>query len=211
MSRIRVVFADDQALIRAGLEALLKSLPGIELVRSAADAQTVLDHLAIDRPDVLVSDIRMPGMSGIALTQTLRQQRMSTPVLLLTTFEDPTLFLQARKAGAQGFLLKDTSPDVLLEAIITLHQGGTMFEPRATHGLLGPTPQPPMSAADLGLSVREVEILRLMAGGYANKEIASATHLAEGTIKNYVSEIMAKLDCTDRTRAVLKAIAQRVI
>lgn len=211
MSRIRVVFADDQALIRAGLEALLRSLPGIELVRTAADAQAVLDHIDGDQPDVLVSDIRMPGLSGIALTQRLRQLRIMVPVLLLTTFEDPSLFLQARKAGAQGFLLKDTSPEVLLEAILTLHHGGTLFEPRATNALPGPTPAAPMSAADLGLSARELEILRLMAGGYANKEIANALHLAEGTIKNYVSEIMAKLDCTDRTRAVLKAIAQRVI
>jgi DNA-binding NarL/FixJ family response regulator len=211
MSRIRVMFADDQALIRAGLEALLRSLPGVELVRTVSDAQSALDHIATDRPDVLVSDIRMPGISGIALTQQLRQMRIMVPVLLLTTFEDPALFLQARKAGAQGFLLKDTSPEVLLEAILTLHQGGTLFEPRATNALQSPTPAAPMSAADLGLSTREVEILRLMAGGYANKEIANALHLAEGTIKNYVSEIMAKLDCTDRTRAVLKAIAQRVI
>lgn len=211
MSRIRVVFVDDQALVRAGLEALLKSLPGIELIRCTGDAEILLSHIESDRPDVVISDIRMPGMSGIALTAALRQKRNPTPVLLLTTFEDPSLFLQARKAGAQGFLLKDTSPEILLEAILTLCQGGTLFEPKATASFDSPTPLAPKSAVELGLNAREIEILRLMAGGYANKEIATALHLAEGTIKNYVSEIMAKLDCNDRIRAVLKAIAQKVI
>ncbi len=205
------MFVDDQALVRAGLEALLKSLPGIELIRCTGDAEILLSHIESDRPDVVISDIRMPGMSGIALTAALRQKRNPTPVLLLTTFEDPSLFLQARKAGAQGFLLKDTSPEILLEAILTLSQGGTLFEPKATASFDSPTPLAPKSAVELGLNAREIEILRLMAGGYANKEIATALHLAEGTIKNYVSEIMAKLDCNDRIRAVLKAIAQKVI
>lgn len=211
MSRIRIVLLDDQALVRAGLAALLRSLPGIELIADYPEAAPALANINTDRPDLILSDIRMPAISGIALTQTLRQQRIQTPVLLLTTFEDPMLFLQARKAGAQGFLLKDTSPETLLEAILTLHQGGTLFEPKATNAMQTPAPAAPKSASELGLSPREVEILRLMAGGYANKEIAAALHLAEGTVKNYVSELMAKLDCNDRTRAVLKAIAQKVI
>jgi DNA-binding NarL/FixJ family response regulator len=209
--RIRVVLIDDQALVRAGLAALLQSLPGVELVETYADAALFLQALDQVKVDVIISDIRMPQTSGIAMTQALRQKRIMTPVLLLTTFEDPSLFLQARKAGAQGFLLKDTQPDTLLEAILTLHKGGTLFEPKATHAIDAPVPDAPKSATELGLSTREVEILKLMAGGYANKEIATALHLAEGTIKNYVSEILTKLDCNDRTRAVLKAIAQKVI
>ena len=226
MSRIRVILIDDQALVRAGLAALLRSLPGITLVAECADAESGLLHIdaAIRSPistqidttidakiDVVISDIRMPGMSGITLTQTLRQRRIATPVLLLTTFEDPSLFLQARKANAQGFLLKDTSPDILLEAILTLSQGGTLFEPKAAHALNVTMPESEKSSAQPALSTRDVEILRLMAGGYANKEIAAALHLAEGTVKNYVSEILAKLDCTDRTRAVLRAISQKLI
>jgi DNA-binding NarL/FixJ family response regulator len=210
MSRIRVVLADDQALVRAGLEALLNTLPGITLVRAASDAETVLAHFAQDQPEVVISDIRMPGIGGIGLTQALRQQRSQVPVLLLTTFEDPALFLQARKAGAQGFLLKDTSPEILLEAILSLHQGGTMFAPKDTRSLQLPdvVGQPILAQ---NFSARELEILKLMAGGYANKEIAAALHLAEGTIKNYVSEILAKLDCSDRTRAVLRAVSARLI
>jgi DNA-binding NarL/FixJ family response regulator len=210
MSRIRVVLADDQALVRAGLEALLNTIPGITLVRAASDAETVLAHFAQDQPEVVISDIRMPGIGGIGLTQALRQQRSQVPVLLLTTFEDPALFLQARKAGAQGFLLKDTSPEILLEAILSLHQGGTMFAPKDTRSLQLPdvVGQPILAQ---NFSTRELEILKLMAGGYANKEIAAALHLAEGTIKNYVSEILAKLDCSDRTRAVLRAVSARLI
>lgn len=211
MKRIRVVFADDQALVRAGLAELLKSLPGIELIRSAADAQTLLEHIEADLPDVVISDIRMPGFSGIELAQRLREMRNRTPVLLLTTFEDPSLFLQARKAGAQGFLLKDTSPEILLEAILSLSRGGTLFEPKATASFSGHLVDAPQSAQKFDLSAREIEILRLLAGGYANKEIAGALHLAEGTIKNYVSTLMEKLESSDRTRAVLKAISLKLI
>ncbi len=211
MKRIRVVFADDQALVRAGLAELLKSLPGIELIRSAADAQTLLEHIEADLPDVVISDIRMPGFSGIELAQRLREMRNRTPVLLLTTFEDPSLFLQARKAGAQGFLLKDTSPEILLEAILSLSRGGTLFEPKATASFSGHLADAPQSAQQFDLSAREIEILRLLAGGYANKEIAGALHLAEGTIKNYVSTLMEKLESSDRTRAVLKAISLKLI
>ena len=211
MKRIRVVFADDQALVHAGLAELLKSLPGIELIRSAADAQTLLEHIEADLPDVVISDIRMPGFSGIELAQRLREMRNRTPVLLLTTFEDPSLFLQARKAGAQGFLLKDTSPEILLEAILSLSRGGTLFEPKATASFRGHLADAPQSAQKFDLSAREIEILRLLAGGYANKEIAGALHLAEGTIKNYVSTLMEKLESSDRTRAVLKAISLKLI
>jgi len=211
MKRIRVVFADDQALVRAGLAELLKSLPGIELIRSAADALTLLEHIEADLPDVVISDIRMPGLSGIELARRLREMRNRTPVLLLTTFEDPSLFLQARKAGAQGFLLKDTSPEILLEAILSLSRGGTLFEPKATASFSGHLVDAPQSAQKFDLSAREIEILRLLAGGYANKEIAGALHLAEGTIKNYVSTLMEKLESSDRTRAVLKAISLKLI
>jgi len=211
MKRIRVVFADDQALVRAGLAELLKSLPGIELIRSAADAQTLLEHIEADLPDVVISDIRMPGFSGIELAQRLREMRNRTPVLLLTTFEDPSLFLQARKAGAQGFLLKDTSPEILLEAILSLSRGGTLFEPKATASFSGHLADAPQSAQQFDLSAREIETARLLAGGYANKEIAGALHLAEGTIKNYVSTLMEKLESSDRTRAVLKAISLKLI
>jgi DNA-binding NarL/FixJ family response regulator len=211
VNRVRVLLIDDQALVRAGLSALLKSLPGVELIGEFSDAETAWMSIQAATPDVLISDIRMAPLNGIALTQRVRASRLPLPVLLLTTFEDPGLFLEARKAGAQGFLLKDASPDTLLEAILKLHRGGTLFEPKATQSISAPLPEAPKSASELGLTAREIEILKIMAGGYANKEIAAALHLAEGTVKNYVSDILSKLDCTDRTRAVLKAISQRLI
>lgn len=188
MKPIRVLLIDDQALVLAGLSALLRSLPGIELVGAESDAQSALSHIARDAPDVVLSDFRMPGMSGIELTHQLRQRQMSTPVLLLTTFEDPDLFLRVRRAGTQGYLLKDTSPETLLEGIITLYRGGTLFEPKATQsvqaalaGMAGALQDQQTIAP---LSARELEILRLMAGGYSNREIASALHPAEGTVNN---------------------------
>jgi DNA-binding NarL/FixJ family response regulator len=215
MSKIRVVFADDQHLVRAGLDALLKELPGVQWVQSFASGDALLAFVLADpsRVDVIISDIRMPGLSGIALAQSLRQHRIEIPILLLTTFEDPKLFLQARKASVQGFLLKDTQPETLLEAIITLHEGGSLLSPKATQNFSDALSESVnlQSTSDVSLQAREVEVLRLMAGGYANKEIAAAMHLAEGTIKNYVSDILRKLDCDDRTRAVLKAIANKLI
>jgi DNA-binding NarL/FixJ family response regulator len=215
MSKIRVVFADDQHLVRAGLDALLKELPGVQWLQSFASGDALLAFVLADpsRVDVIISDIRMPGLSGIALAQSLRQHRIEIPILLLTTFEDPKLFLQARKASVQGFLLKDTQPETLLEAIITLHEGGSLLSPKATQNFSDTLSESAnlKATSDVSLQAREIEVLRLMAGGYANKEIAGAMHLAEGTIKNYVSDILRKLDCDDRTRAVLKAIANKLI
>jgi DNA-binding NarL/FixJ family response regulator len=141
----------------------------------------------------------------------LRRAGNRIPVLLLTTFDDPTLLLAARKAGAQGFLLKDADPDTLLEAILTLKRGGTLLQPLASHTVHSRVSTALSGSENHDLSDRELEVLRLMAGGYANREIAAALHLAEGTVKNYVSDILAKLDCDDRTRAVLKAISLRLI
>lgn len=208
---IRLALADDQALVRAGLRALLGSLPGLRIEIEAADGQQLLEALTTTTVDVIVCDIRMPGINGIEATQQLRRAGQRVPVLLLTTFDDPALLLAARKAGAQGFLLKDTDPDTLLEAILTLKRGGTLLQPLASNTVHSRIATPLSGSENPSLSDREVEVLRLMAGGYANREIAGALHLAEGTVKNYVSDILAKLDCTDRTRAVLKAISLRLI
>jgi DNA-binding NarL/FixJ family response regulator len=208
---IRIALADDQALVRAGLRALLGGLPGLRIDIEAADGQALLDALAQTPVDVIVCDIRMPGVNGIEATQQLRRAGNRIPVLLLTTFDDPALLLAARKAGAQGFLLKDADPDTLLEAILTLKRGGTLLQPLASHTVHSRVSTALSGSENHDLSDRELEVLRLMAGGYANREIAAALHLAEGTVKNYVSDILAKLDCDDRTRAVLKAISLRLI
>lgn len=206
----RIALADDQALVRQGLKALLRDL-GIEVVLEASDGQAVLDALEAHRPDVIVSDVRMPGMDGIALTRALRERGEQLPVVLLTTFDDSELFLSAVEAGAQAFLLKDASPEDLRDAIERASRGENWLAPVTTDPVRERYAYRDRVAPQGTFSDREVGILRLMAGGYSNKEIARSLDLAEGTVKNYVSEILDKLGTRDRTRAVLKAITLRIV
>ena len=208
---LRVALADDQALVRAGLRALLERL-GIEVAFEAEDGQGLLDALQLQPVDVVLSDIRMPGLDGIAALRELRDEGDRTPVLLLTTFDDSDLLLHAREAGAQGFLLKDAAPDDLRDAILRVARGETLLQPVSTDAVRAryryhADDAPPRDT----FGKREVAILRLIAGGYSNKEIARSLFLAEGTVKNYVSTILDKLGTRDRTRAVLKAITLRII
>jgi DNA-binding NarL/FixJ family response regulator len=207
---IRVALADDQALVRAGLRALLQAQQ-IEVAFEAADGEDLLGRLAGQQVDVVLSDIRMPGMDGIAALQALRARGDATPVLLLTTFDDSDLLLRATEAGAQGFLLKDAAPDDLREAIARVAGGDTLLQPVSTDPVRSRYRFHDDSAPIDTFSEREVAILRLLAGGYSNKEVARTLFLAEGTVKNYVSVILDKLGTRDRTRAVLKAITLRVI
>lgn len=206
----RVALADDQALVRAGLRALLERR-GVEVAVEAESGDAMLDALAATRVDIVLSDIRMPGLDGIGLVHALRERGDATPVLLLTTFDDADLLLRARAAGAQGFLLKDAAPDDLHDAVARLVRGETLLQPVSTEPVRARYRYHADDAPRALFSEREVAVLRLMAGGYSNKEIARAMFLAEGTVKNYVSAILDKLDTRDRTRAVLKAITLRVI
>ena len=208
---IRIALVDDQALVLKGLSALLQGLDGIEIALEASDGAQLLAALPQRPVDVIVSDIRMPGIGGIELIGQLRESGNATPVILLTTFDDSELMLAAVQAGAQGFLLKDASPEDLAEAIHRVAAGNTLLQPVS----LGPVralrrPEPHLGPK-LHLTDREISILRLVAGGYSNKEIGRSLHLSEGTVKNYISDILVKLDCRDRTHAVLKAITQRLL
>jgi DNA-binding NarL/FixJ family response regulator len=207
---LRIALADDQALVREGIKALLRDF-GIEVVLEASDGQAILQRPADLAVDVIVSDVRMPGLDGVALTRALRERGDSTPVVLLTTFDDSELMLAAVQAGAQAFLLKDASPEDLRDAIRSAAQGENWLAPVSTDPVRERFSfrdrEPPQST----FSEREISILRLMAGGYSNKEIARSLFLAEGTVKNYVSDILTKLGTRDRTRAVLKAITLRIV
>lgn len=207
---IRVALADDQALVRAGLRVLLESL-GIGIAFEADDGEQLLARLAQESVDVVLSDIRMPGVDGIQALQQLRERGDRTPVLLLTTFDDSELLLRATQAGAQGFLLKDAAPEDLRDAIVRVAGGDTLLQPVSTDPVRARFRFHDDSEPTETFSEREVAILRLLAGGYSNKEIARTLFLAEGTVKNYVSTILDKLGTRDRTRAVLKAITLRVI
>jgi DNA-binding NarL/FixJ family response regulator len=211
MSALRLALADDQALVRSGLRALLDALPGIEVVVEADDGAALLRGIAARPVDVVLADIRMPGMDGLTMLRELRAAADPTPVILLTTFDDDELPRAAAAAGAQGFLLKDASPEDLHEAILRVARGETLLAPVATDPLRERYAFRTDGAPAERFGEREVAILRLIAGGYSNREIARSVHLSEGTVKNYVSEILDKLDTRDRTRAVLKAIALRII
>lgn len=207
---MRIALADDQALVREGLKALMRGF-GVDIVLEAADGATLLNLLRDTPVDAIVADVRMPGMSGVAMLRELRARGDRTPAILLTTFDDSALMLEAAQAGANGFLLKDAAPEDLHEAILKVARGQSLLQPVATDPVRERYAFREQSAPRARFSEREVAILRLLAGGYSNKEIASTLFLAEGTVKNYVSDILDKLDTRDRTRAVLKAITLRII
>jgi DNA-binding NarL/FixJ family response regulator len=207
---LRIALADDQALVREGLKALLQRL-GVEVLVEAEDGGALLAGLSATAVDVIVSDIRMPGMDGIAMLRELRRGGSVTPVILLTTFDEDGMMLAAVEAGAQGFLMKGASAAELRDAIERVHRGEQWLSPVSVDPLrvrLAPRDAAPPSG---GFTGREIDILKLLAGGYSNKEIARSLDLAEGTVKNYVSDILAKLGTRDRTRAVLKAITLRIV
>jgi len=208
---IRIALADDQALVRAGLKALLEGFGDLRVVIEADDGEALLAALAAQPVDVVLSDIRMPGCSGIDALRRLRERGDATPLILLTTFDDGDLLLQAAAAGAQGFLLKDAAPEDLRDAIVAVVRGDSLLQPVATDPVRARYAYHAQEAPKANFSEREVAVLRLLAGGYSNKEIARSLFLAEGTVKNYVSDILDKLGTRDRTRAVLKAITLRVI
>ncbi len=207
---IRVGLIDDQALIREGIARLIELSQVATTAWQAGNGEQALQKLAEDAVDVLLCDIRMPVMDGITLLQRLRAADNQQPVLVLTTFDDHQLFLRALGAGANGFLLKDVSLEKLIQGIRTVADGGFIAEPRLVSQVsTAVADAPPSDAATL--SKKEREILRLVAGGLSNREIADVIHLAEGTVKNHVSSILAKLNCRDRTQAVLYAIHWQLI
>lgn len=205
---IRVLIADDQTLIRQGIRTLLEMDPGVSVVGEAADGDETVQRVRSGPVDVLLLDIRMPGKDGIAVLRALSADNILPPTLILTTFDDSDVVLDGIRAGARGFLLKDVSYPQLLAAIRAVAEGATVFQPAVTERLLRagnalrPSAEPPREA----LTAREAEVVQLMAGGYSNREIAGALGTAEGTIKNHVSNILAKFGVRDRTRAVLKAL-----
>jgi DNA-binding NarL/FixJ family response regulator len=208
MTRVAVV--DDQTLVREGIRSLLALSDEIEVVAEAGDGDGALEILRTHEVDVLLLDLRMPRRDGIATLQALQQSDNHIPVLVLTTFDDDELALGALRAGARGYLLKDVTLDQLVGAIRTIAAGGTLLQPALTDRLLRAATEHTVDVGGIDrpqtLTERELDILRLMAAGYSNREIASALHLATGTVKNHVSNVLLKLGVRDRTRAVLRAL-----
>jgi len=208
---IRVCIVEDQTLVRQGLVRLLSLASDIEVVGEAADGDEARNVIRRTAPDVVLLDVRMPRASGLDLLEYLQRQPSSPPCILLTTFDDDDAVLRGIRLGARGYLLKDVTLQAVTEAIHKVFAGETLFSPALTVRLireLNPTSKRAEVRPEESLTDREAEILRLMTGGYSNREIAEALDLSEGTVKNHVSNILSKLGVRDRTRAVLKAIQQ---
>jgi DNA-binding NarL/FixJ family response regulator len=212
---IRVMLVDDQNLVRKGVRSLLEFADDMEVVAEAPDGIEAIRTIPEIVPDVVLLDMRMPGKSGLDVLQKLSADGTLPPTIILTTFDDDEMVLAGIRAGAKGFLLKDVSLEELVAAIRTVAEGGSMVKPAVTQRLLKGLENMHTDFSSLDrpdpLTDRETEILRLMAGGYSNKEIANSLGVAEGTVKNHVSNILSKMGVRDRTRAVLKAFEMSLL
>jgi DNA-binding NarL/FixJ family response regulator len=208
--KIRVMLAEDQNLVRLGICSLLELSESIEVVGQVDDGSQVVEGIRRYHPDVLLIDIRMPKMTGIDALRAMRDADCMVPTIILTTFDDSQLVLEGMQAGAKGYLLKDVSLNSLVDAIESVHAGRTLVQPAITErilkGLATMEPRFDNLVAPEALSEKEIEVLRLMAGGFSNREISRTIHKSEGTVKNQVSSILEKLGVRDRTQAVLRAI-----
>lgn len=209
---IRVCVVENETLVREGLRRVLELDPGLEVAGEARDGVEALQLFSSLRPDVALLDIRMPRLDGVGVLEALRSSADAPPCLVLTTFDDADAFLAAVRAGARGYLLKDASSEELAEAIRCVAGGGTWLKPAVTDNVVRALrDHRPGEQTDEKLTDRELEVVRLLAGGYSNREIGAALGVAERTVKNHVSSILAKLWVRDRTRAVLKAISTGLI
>lgn len=211
---IRILLVDDQRLMREGLRTLLELEDDLDIAGEAGDGLEALDLYAQLQPDVVLMDVRMPRLDGVEATRRLRLRDPQARVIILTTFDDDEYVFEGLRAGALGYLLKDVSGDELADAIRTVAGGGALIQPSIARKVL--TEFSRLSPADRGedepaeppagpLSEREVEVLRLLAHGLTNRQIAERLYLAEGTVKNYVSGVLQKLGVQDRTQAALRA------
>ncbi len=207
---IRVVLVDDQTLLREGVRKLLELTDDIAVIAEAADGDDAIDMIPRLAPDVVLLDVRMPRRSGLYVLRILREGQRLPPTILLTTFDDDAVLLEGIRLGARGFLLKDVSLDDLTRAIRDIAAGGTLMRPVITERILRTAGQvaQEFEAIDTPerLSRREIETLRLIAGGHSNRAIADACGTTEGTVKNHVSNILLKLGVKSRTQAVLKGM-----
>ncbi|MBL8191671.1 MAG: response regulator transcription factor [Acidobacteria bacterium] len=207
---IKVLLVEDQTLVRRGICGLLALTSDIEVIAEAVDGEEALAKIPQVQPDVVLLDVRLPKMSGIEVLTSLRNRGGVPPTILLTTFDDDEALLKGVRAGARGFLLKDVSVERLADAIRQVNAGASLIRPAVTERVEERVRQivPGFESLDQPdrLTRRETEVLRLMAGGYSNREIADSLELSEGVIKNHVSNVLSKLGVRDRTRAVLKGI-----
>jgi len=209
MDTIHILIADDQAITRSGLRTLLESIPDLEIVGEATNGAEVIELAASLQPDVILMDLRMPGINGIEATRRIHRASPHIGILVVTIFEDDTSVFPAIRAGARGYLLKDADQTELLQAIKTVARGGVIFSPGIAHTVLqylsAPPPNVPKQAFD-ELTNRERDVLDLIARGYTNAEIAERLGLSPKTVSNNISNVLLKLQAVDRAKLMLLAL-----
>ncbi|MEB3355661.1 MAG: response regulator transcription factor [Synechococcales bacterium] len=210
---IRVLLVDDQAILRQGLKTLLELEPDLRIVGDAENGQVALEKVGLLQPDVVLMDVRMPVMDGVAATREIHRQFPHIKVLVLTTFDDDDYVTAALRQGAVGYLLKDTPSEELSNAIRSVHRGYTHFGPGIFQKMMAQFTAPAPSTVDeeivppgfTDLTPREKQVLRLIAQGASNREIARTLYISEGTVKNHVTNILGRLNLRDRTQAAILA------
>ena len=227
MGAIRVLLVDDQQIVRQGLATILKYAPGIDVVGEASDGQEALALARQLEPDVVLMDLKMPRLGGIPATRKICAAQPDTHVIILTTYDADDMVFEGIKAGARGYLLKDASSETLVEAIRGVMRGESLIDPGVARAVLDefqrlsakparPGKPPAVEATEdqaliEPLTPREEEVLVLLVEGLSNREIGARLHLTEGTVKNYVSAIIAKLQANDRTHAVVTALRHGLV
>ncbi len=208
---IRVLIVDDQIIVRQGLQSLLESKPDLQVVGDAENGEKAIEKIEALKPDIVLMDVRMPVMDGVAATKVICQRFPGTKVLVLTTFDDDEYISKAMRFGAMGYLLKDTPSEELAQAIRSVHKGYTQFGPglfeKAISNCLTSVPEKPSRLPPelAELTPRERDVLRLIATGASNREIASSLYISERTVKNHITSILSRLNLRDRTQAALFA------
>ncbi|MFI6823389.1 response regulator [Micromonospora sp. NPDC050187] len=219
MSAVRVLLADDHHLVRTGFRVILEAEDDIEVVGEASDGRQAVDLAARQRPDVVLMDVEMPGTDGLEATRQIVAADSGPAVLILTTFDRDDYLFAALQAGASGFLLKNGTPEALIDAVRVVARGDALLAPEITRRVIATFARPggtPGNGRTDGarlseLTPREHEVLVLLAGGATNAEIATALFLGEATVKTHVSRVLAKLGLRDRTQAVVYAYEHRVV
>jgi DNA-binding NarL/FixJ family response regulator len=228
MNSIHVLLVDDQEIIRQGLATILKYAPGIAVIGQAGDGEEAVALAHTLRPDVVLMDLKMPRLGGIPATRRIRAALPAIQVIILTTYDTDDLVFEGIKAGAQGYLLKDTAGETLVEAIRGVMQGESQLDPSVARKVLSEFQRLAAQSAQIPtrpslmpsientpeiepLTSREEEVLHLLVEGLSNREIGARLHLTEGTVKNYVSAIIAKLQANDRTHAVVTALRRGLV